>query len=881
MIQIGTEGGILPAPVSIQNRPIGYVTNKRDITVGNVQEKALFIGPAERADVIVDFSQYAGQTLILYNDAPAPVPASDPRIDYYTGDPDYSATGGAVSTQPGYGPNTRTLVQIQVAGGPAAPAFNAAPLTTALPAAFAASQDKIIVPQTAYDSIYNTSTSDVPGANLGRIQDTAMAFKPIGGSGAVPFDLQPKSIIEDFTMDYGRMNALIGVEIAHTNMTNQTSIPQGYIDPPTEVIKVSDTATPIGTAEDGTQLWKITHNGVDTHAIHFHMFTVQLVNRVGWDGAIRKPDANEIGWKDTIRLNPLEDAIIALRPIILSGLPWQLPNSVRPLDVTQPLHAMMGFTNIDPLGNPASIMNEMTNFGWEYVWHCHLLGHEENDMMRAMALAVPPDPPALTATATASSGVQLQWTPGSLNHTGFTLQRAADTQFSAVTTFTFGPNDRTFTDSTPPATAYYRLVASYTVGSAVGAYPTVTADSAWSNVATVILQPIASVSPTALSFGNQVQGTPSAAHTIIISNSGNAPLTITNGIPTGANAADFATTTSLCTAPVLPAKSCSISVTFTPTAVGPRVAALQISTNDPAHLSISIPLDGTGLIAAPGAPSGLRATAAGPFQVNLLWTAGNPATQTGYRIDRATGAGAFSTIGTTGNVATYVDTAALDGTSYRYQVYATNTTGTSSGSNTASITTPVAAPSTLVAAVTPQTPLGVVLTWVNTSKTATGITIQRAGNATFTASLRTFTVANTATSFTDTQQLTLNSTYYYRVEATIGTTVSPWSNVAVVALSAPAAPSNLAATNVATSFVTLQWTDNAGTEGGFTIQRATNSGFTQGVTNINAPANPAGGATSFTVTGLTSNTRYYFRVRSFNGAGTSAWVNGLNVTTLR
>ncbi len=32
----------------------------------------------------------------------------------------------------------------------------------------------------------------------------------------------------------------------------------------------------------------------------------------------------------------------------------------------------------------------MTNFGWEYVWHCHILSHEENDMMRAMGFAVPP-----------------------------------------------------------------------------------------------------------------------------------------------------------------------------------------------------------------------------------------------------------------------------------------------------------------------------------------------------------------------------------------------------------------------------------------------------------------------------------------------------------
>ena len=66
--------------------------------------------------MIVDFSAFAGKTLILYNDAPAPVPAVDPRYDYYTGDPDQTDTGGAPSTLPGYGPNTRTIMQIRVAG---------------------------------------------------------------------------------------------------------------------------------------------------------------------------------------------------------------------------------------------------------------------------------------------------------------------------------------------------------------------------------------------------------------------------------------------------------------------------------------------------------------------------------------------------------------------------------------------------------------------------------------------------------------------------------------------------------------------------------------------------------------------------------------------
>ena len=64
--------------------------------------------------MLVDFSKYAGKTLILYNDAPAPMPGYDPRIDYYTGVGDQTAAGGAYDTLPGYGPNTRTVMQFKV-----------------------------------------------------------------------------------------------------------------------------------------------------------------------------------------------------------------------------------------------------------------------------------------------------------------------------------------------------------------------------------------------------------------------------------------------------------------------------------------------------------------------------------------------------------------------------------------------------------------------------------------------------------------------------------------------------------------------------------------------------------------------------------------------
>jgi len=35
------------------------------------------------------------------------------------------------------------------------------------------------------------------------------------------------------------------------------------------------------------------------------------------------------------------------------------------------------------------ILNHTVNFGWEYVWHCHILSHEEMDMMHSLVVAVP------------------------------------------------------------------------------------------------------------------------------------------------------------------------------------------------------------------------------------------------------------------------------------------------------------------------------------------------------------------------------------------------------------------------------------------------------------------------------------------------------------
>jgi FtsP/CotA-like multicopper oxidase with cupredoxin domain len=477
MIQIGTEGGLLPAAVTIPNRPVGYDYNRRSVTVLNVLEKALFLGPAERTDIVIDFTGLAGKTIILYNDAPAPVPAFDPRNDYYTGDPDQTSTGGAPMTQPGYGPNTRTILQFRVGNSVTTPTtFNPA----AIPAAYAASQEPPIIPESGYNAAYGATYTDT----YVRIQDTSVTFTPAGQTTPITMPLQPKAIQELFELDYGRMNATLGVEVPFTNNQNQTTIPYGYMDPPTELIASSNMATPIGSLGDGTQIWKLTHNGVDTHAIHTHLFNMQLINRVGWDGQVKPPDANELGWDETIIMNPLEDIIVAVRAHV-PVVPFAVPNSIRKLDVTTPIGSPSRFFNVDPTGNPVTITNQLANFGWEYVWHCHLLGHEENDMMRPMSIAVAPAAPSnlVVRASTARPPVRaavLTWTDNSANETGFAIQRATDALFTVgLTNFTVGPNITTYTDTaiTPNTTYYYKVSSTASIGSAVPGYSTLSANS--------------------------------------------------------------------------------------------------------------------------------------------------------------------------------------------------------------------------------------------------------------------------------------------------------------------------------------------------------------------------------------------------------------------
>jgi spore coat protein A len=247
--QIGAEGGMWAQPVAV---------------------KQLVLSPAERADVLVDFSGLAGRITQMKNGAPPP-PIATPA------------------------PSLAQVLQIRVA--------NAAPLVPTIPATLIGGQD----------------------ANLS----------------------------EASTKRFITLNE-VGVGTPQWHLTLNA---RPFTDPSTENPSV-------GATED----WYYINLTADTHPMHPHLVTHQVIGRVPFDaaaytaaaggvgpdgvagidptlfatGPMIPPDPTERGFKDTTKANPGTFTIIRAK--------FELPNNV-----------------VAPQ---------------RYVHHCHIVEHEDNDMMR-------------------------------------------------------------------------------------------------------------------------------------------------------------------------------------------------------------------------------------------------------------------------------------------------------------------------------------------------------------------------------------------------------------------------------------------------------------------------------------------------------------------
>jgi fibronectin type 3 domain-containing protein len=268
-------------------------------------------------------------------------------------------------------------------------------------------------------------------------------------------------------------------------------------------------------------------------------------------------------------------------------------------------------------------------------------------------------------------------------------------------------------------------------------------------------------------------------------------------------------------------------------------------------------------VSAPAAPTNLLASA-GNAQVALSWTASSGASS--YDIYRGTSSGSEALVDYGITSASFTDTGLSNGTTYYYEVSAVNAGGESGRSNEVSATPQVAPPAAPTNLVASAGNAQVALSWTGSSG-ATSYNVYR-GTASGAETL--LQTGITTTSFTN-SGLSNGTTYYYEVTAVDAGGESGRSNQvsATPQVPPPAAPTNLVA-SAGNAQVALSWAASSGATS-YTIYRGTASGgeslLQAGITT-----------TSFTNSGLSNGTTYYYQVTAVNAGGESGRSNQVSAT---
>ncbi len=278
---------------------------------GTFAEQALLVGPAERADVIVDFSAIPAGTNIVrmintapdapfggFPDVPAD-PATTGQVMQFTIDPLLANPAGDPSTAP---------AQLVLWGNPQAagqvdPALQRPPGNPTL-------RDLALIEEES--ALLCVTVDAVTGVINLDPNSTPPACDPVLGS--LPF--APKA-------------AVLGIN--------------GSLGAGGATITLWDDPIETNPQPGDLEIWELHNLTVDAHPIHLHLVKFEVIERQIIGGAVRPREPWEAGWKDTVIAYPGE------------------------------------ITRIKALFDMPGL----------YVWHCHILSHEDNEMMVPYCVGTP------------------------------------------------------------------------------------------------------------------------------------------------------------------------------------------------------------------------------------------------------------------------------------------------------------------------------------------------------------------------------------------------------------------------------------------------------------------------------------------------------------
>ena len=274
-LQIGTDDGLLPSPVSINE---------------------LIIAPGERADIVVDFSKevWAGKSIKLLNIGPdEPYGGGTPGVDFDSADP-------------------LTTGQIM--------------------------QFNVVKPLKV--------NRGLPVATVNESSELRPTIVPLVSTTTTPRRLG----LFEGNDEYGRLQPMLGAFIPSSNSIESLTWDDAITENP---------------ALNAVEEWEVYNFTGDAHPVHLHLVAFQIINR--------QPISFDISEKDQVQHNDSigVGGIVSLLDITTTG------------PAEDPALNEMGWkdTFIVPPGYVGRVIAKFDKPG-RYVWHCHILSHEDHEMMR-------------------------------------------------------------------------------------------------------------------------------------------------------------------------------------------------------------------------------------------------------------------------------------------------------------------------------------------------------------------------------------------------------------------------------------------------------------------------------------------------------------------
>jgi predicted nucleotidyltransferase len=229
------------------------------------------------------------------------------------------------------------------------------------------------IPEIMAFDVSNTTDLLFPKATYttAALRNPAWGAAPLPAAGTTPFPtlLTTNNVrvigLEEIVDQYGR--------------TMPTSDRRGYAQPgcpATEIVKIMD-----------VEEWDIINTTADAHPMHLHQVAFQIVSRTPFDTVAFFKD-------NTAAINQVATNVFLQPSYVATGPP--IPPG--------PFENGWKDTAFTPPGFVTKLRAKFDLLG-EYVWHCHILSHEEHDMMRPLKVVSLTSNPPTSLTVPAASAI--------------------------------------------------------------------------------------------------------------------------------------------------------------------------------------------------------------------------------------------------------------------------------------------------------------------------------------------------------------------------------------------------------------------------------------------------------------------------------------------